>query len=74
MGEFAFSWDSILNLLRTFRIWDLFDIVIIAYLLYKVLMFASNTRAGQLIKGIALLFVMYIVSATLELRSTSYLL
>ena len=42
MGEFAFSWDSILNLLRTFRIWDLFDIVIIAYLLYKVLMFAST--------------------------------
>ena len=59
MGELAFSWDSILNLLRTFRIWDFLDIVIIAYLLYKVLMFASNTRAGQLIKGIALLFVMY---------------
>ena len=74
MGEFAFSWDSILNLLRTFRIWDFFDIVIIAYLLYKVLMFAANTRAGQLIKGIALLFAMYVISATLELKSTSYLL
>ena len=74
MGELAFSWDSILNLLRTFRIWDFLDIVIIAYLLYKVLMFASNTRAGQLIKGIALLFVMYLIAATLELKSTSYLL
>ncbi len=74
MGELAFSWDSILNLLRTFRIWNFFDIVIIAYLLYKVLMFATNTRAGQLLKGIALLFVMYVFAATLELKSTSYLL
>ena len=74
MGELAFSWESILNVLKTFRIWDFVDIIIIAYLLYKVLIFASNTRAGQLIKGIFILFLMYIVAATLELKSTSYLL
>ncbi len=74
MGDFAFSWDNILNLLRTFGIWDIVDIVIIAYLLYKVLMFAANTRAGQLIKGIFLLLAMYLIAAAIDLKSTSYLL
>ncbi|MBR3611259.1 MAG: diadenylate cyclase CdaA [Oscillospiraceae bacterium] len=74
MGDFAFSWDNILNLLRTFGIWDIVDIVIIAYLLYKVLMFAANTRAGQLIKGIFLLLAVYLIAAAIDLKSTSYLL
>lgn len=74
MGEFAFSWNNILNVLKTFGIWDLIDIVIIAVLLYKVLMFASNSRAGQLIKGIAVMLVMYIIAAAFDLKSTSYLL
>lgn len=74
MGEFAFSWNNILNVLKTFGIWDLIDIVIIAVLLYRVLMFASNSRAGQLLKGIAVMLVMYIIAAAFELKSTSYLL
>ena len=74
MGELAFSWDSLQNVLRTFGIWDLVDIVIIAYLLYKVLLFAANTRAGQLIKGIFLLLLVYVISAAIDLKSTSYLL
>lgn len=74
MAEIALSWSNILNVLRTFRIWDFIDIIIIAYLLYRMLLFASNTRAGQLIKGIFILFVMYLVSAALELKITLYLL
>ena len=74
MGELAFSWTSIQNVLKTFGIWDLVDVVIIAYLLYRVLVFASNTRAGQLLKGIFVLLAMYVVSAVFELTSTSYLL
>ncbi len=74
MGEFAFSWNNILNLLKTFGIRDIIDIVIIAYLLYRVLLFATNTRAGQLIKGIFLLLVVYFISAAVDLKSTSYIL
>ena len=47
MGELAFSWESILNVLKTFRIWDLADIVIIAYLLYKVLVFTFINTSSQ---------------------------
>ena len=74
MGEFAFSWNNILNVLKTFGIWDFIDIIIIAVLLYNVLIFASNSRAGQLLKGIFVLLLMYIFAAALELKSTSYLL
>lgn len=74
MGEFAFSWNNILNVLKTFGIWDIVDIIIIAYLLYKVLNFASNTRAGQLLKGISLLLIVYFFATITELKSTSYIL
>lgn len=74
MGEFAFSWNNILNVLKTFGIWDFIDIIIIAVLLYNVLIFASNSRAGQLLKGIFVLLGMYIFAAALDLKSTSYLL
>ncbi|MBR5310964.1 MAG: diadenylate cyclase CdaA [Oscillospiraceae bacterium] len=74
MGEFAFSWNNILNVLKTFGIWDLIDIVIIAVLLYRVLIFAANSRAGQLLKGIFVMLVMYIIAAAFDLKSTSYLL
>ncbi len=74
IGEFALSWNNILNVLKTFNLRDLIDIVIIAYLLYRVLLFATNTRAGQLLKGISLLFVVYFIAAAVELKSTSYLL
>lgn len=74
MAELALTWNSILNVLKTINFWDLLDIFIIAYLLYRVLLFATNTRAGQLIKGIFLLLAFYLVAAALELKSTSYLL
>lgn len=73
-ADLAFNWNSILNVLKTFSINDFIDIVIVAFLVYKVLNFASNSRAGQLIKGIFLLLVLYLVAMELTLKSTSYIL
>lgn len=73
-NDFAFNWNSILNVLKTFGISDFIDILIVAFLVYKVLGFASNNRAGRLIKGICLLFVLYFFASELTLKSTSYLL
>ena len=68
-ADFAFNWNSILNVLKTFGISDFFDIIIVAFLVYKVLSFASNSRAGQLIKGICLLFVLYFIASEFTLKS-----
>ena len=51
-SDFSFNWNNILNVLKTFSINDFVDIVIVAFLVYKVLNFASNNRAGRLLKGI----------------------
>lgn len=72
--DFAFNWNNILNVLKTFSLSDFFDIIIVAFLLYKVLRFASNSRAGQLIKGICLLLVLYFFASEFTLKSTSYIL
>ena len=72
--DFAFNWNNILNVLKTFSLSDFFDIIIVAFLLYKVLRFASNRRAGQLIKGICLLLVLYFFASEFTLKSTSYIL
>lgn len=74
MTDLAVSLDNIVNVLKTFGVLDLLDIIIVAYLLYRVLVFASNSRAGQLLKGIALLLLLYFFSVELSLTSTSYIL
>lgn len=74
MTDISVSFNNILNVLKTFSVLDLLDIVIVAYLLYRVLAFASNSRAGQLLKGIGLLLLLYFISIELPLTSTSYIL
>ena len=74
MTDLAVSLDNIMNVLKTFGILDLLDIIIVAYILYRVLIFASNSRAGQLLKGIVLLLLLYFFSVELSLTSTSYIL
>ena len=74
MTDLAVSLDNIMNVLKTFGILDLLDIIIVAYILYRVLVFASNSRAGQLLKGIVLLLLLYFFSVELSLTSTSYIL
>ena len=74
MLDLTFSWNNIMNVLKPFGPADFIDIVIVAFLFYKALRFASNSRAGQLMKGIFLLLVLYLFAAEFDFSSTSYLL
>ena len=38
---------------------DIIDILIVAYIFYKIFMFIKDTRAEQVLKGIVLLFVAF---------------
>lgn len=60
--------------LSTLRITDFIDVIIISYLIYKVLVFFKNTRAYQLLKGIALLLVAAQLSELLNLSAVNFLL
>ncbi|MCL2702578.1 MAG: diadenylate cyclase CdaA [Defluviitaleaceae bacterium] len=50
------------------------DILIVAYLIYKVLVFAARTRAWTLIKGISLLAVVYMLSDIFKLHTIRWLI
>lgn len=53
---------------------DIIDLIVLTYLVYLLLKLIRETRAGQLMKGIALLIVAYAVSSFFELTVMEYLL
>lgn len=52
---------------------DCIDIAVIAFLIYQSIKLVRETRAAQLIKGIAMLLLVYVVSYALELRTMRFL-
>jgi len=63
-----------MKLFMNFRIIDLFDIVIVAVIFYKLLMLIRETRAEQLIKGLIVLLAVFNVSKWLQLHMVQYIL
>lgn len=57
-----------------FRFQDLLDILIIAFIVYKIIDVSINTRAYQLLKGLGLLLVIMLLSTLFNLYTVSYLL
>lgn len=74
MSEYIFSWDSLLNVFKTIGFADILDIIIVAFVIYKVITFAENSRAGKLIKGIFFILVFYLIVYELKLKVTTYFL
>jgi diadenylate cyclase len=56
------------------RIWDLVDILVVAFVIYQILMLIRGTRAVQLVTGLGLLFAAYVVSRWLGLYTLQWLL
>ena len=66
--------NAIIANFQTFKIVDLLDIIIIAFLIYQLLGTINRTRAGQLAKGALLVMVAYLVANTLNMRTVTWLL
>ena len=56
------------------KIWDVLDIAIIAYLIYKIINFVRATSSANVLKGIVLLVAVMWISNLLHLSVVSYLL
>jgi len=67
-----FGWSAI-NFPRV-RVNDVLDMLVIAFLIYRVLLWLKETRAWSLIKGLVLILVVYIISNVLEMRTASWLI
>ncbi|MBE6862211.1 MAG: TIGR00159 family protein, partial [Ruminococcus sp.] len=66
--------DSFFSIIKTVEFVDLIDIALFAYLIYILLKLIRETRAGQLVKGILLLFAGYLISKYAGLKSITYIL
>lgn len=60
--------------LSTIRFTDVLDILIVAYLIYKIVGYFRETRAFQLVKGIIILLVFMQLSELLQLNTISFIL
>ena len=71
-------WQQVTSLLWTIvsrpTIVDILDIAIVAFLIYKLLVIAKDTRASQVLKGIAVVFVLYWVSDWLGFKALNWIL
>ena len=69
------TWNQIIYAISNYRIvFDTLDILIIAFIIYKAIDFLRDTRAGQLVKGIIILVVIYIVANWWELATLQWVL
>ena len=66
--------NAIIANFQTFKLVDLLDIIIIAFLIYQLLGIVNRTRAGQLAKGALLVMAVYLVANTLNMRTVTWLL
>ena len=66
--------NAIIANFQTFKLVDLLDIIIIAFLIYQLLGIVNRTRAGQLFKGALLVMAVYLVANTLNMRTVTWLL
>lgn len=74
MEAISAIWSQIIYALSEFRIFDLIDITVIAFIIYKAIEFFKESRAGQLIKGIAVIFAAYLLANWLNLLTVKWLI
>lgn len=63
------GWQAFLNVMRSIGFIDFLDIALLTYIVYVLFQFVRETRAGQLMKGIALLIAFYFLSLAAGLKA-----
>lgn len=67
-------WEWIVSIAMNFQFKDAVDIIIVAFLIYGVVKLVRETRAGQLVKGLFLLVILFIISSYFNLVMVSRVL
>lgn len=70
----ATVWETLVAIVKNIELRDIIDMLMVIYLIYKALQLVRETRAMQLLKGLLLLVVLYVVVNTLELGTMRYLM
>lgn len=67
-------WEWMVSIAMKFQFKDAVDIIIVAFLIYGVVKLVRETRAGQLVKGLFLLVILFIISSYFNLVMVSRVL
>ncbi|MBQ3053031.1 MAG: diadenylate cyclase CdaA [Clostridia bacterium] len=66
LGEFLGGiysiWNQLIFAISNFRVQDIVDIAVMSFVIYKFIGFLMESRAGQLVKGIVILLVIYLIA------------
>ncbi len=71
---FSTLWNQIVGVFSTINIVDVLDIIAVAFIIYKGIQLVRETRAQQLLKGIVILLVIFLLSQWLDMVSLTWLL
>ncbi len=74
MGYVAEVVSALVSVIKSISLPDIVDMVILAYLIYHGIKLVRETRATQLIKGIVIICVAYMISSFLDLKVLTFLL
>ncbi len=66
--------NSFMGLMNTFSFSDLFDVIVVAFIIYSLIKITRETRAEQLLKGILILIFVYILASQFNLKMLSTIL
>ena len=69
----ASIYNYFLELISFIEINDIIDILIVAYIFYKIYVFAKDSRAGQVLNGLLILLIFTKLSEVFKLHSLSWL-
>ena len=71
VGEF---WRRIISVIASAGFADLLDILVVAYILYHAIRLVRETRAMQLLKGIAVVLLLYLLASGLEMIALTFII
>lgn len=66
--------EGLINNVRMAELWDVVDILIVAFLFYRLMRFLRNTSAQKLFQGLILLVGATLLSEVMQLRAVSFIM
>lgn len=72
--DYLYEISSTIASILPITFYDVLDIIVLSYLLYKAITFMKETRAGGLIKGVIVIAVIYLLAVALQMKAMSFLL
>ncbi len=70
---FSSAAEWVMKLVSSVEWYDIIDIAVVAFLLYYCIKLVRQTRAFQLVKGIVLMAVIYLVVSAFDMSASSYI-